>query len=148
MILQNADNWNTITEDNLWARRKDLIELLNSWQGELLGEKYQERYNELREDDISRGVLIQHQLYYPGPGPGPFDKNFLRKLQPQEVPEDKENCLCRLLVKVHGEEGCEGGALAAPVRSYIRVQLHPSMDGRREVRQVPSVLFSPKDLQS
>ncbi|PMD54282.1 uncharacterized protein K444DRAFT_667870 [Hyaloscypha bicolor E] len=107
VILQNADNWNAITEDNIWARRKDLIKRLNSWQGERLGEKFQERYNELREDDISRGVLIQHQLYYLGPGP--FDKNFLRKLQPQEVPEDKENCFCGFSVKVHGEEGCEGG---------------------------------------
>jgi hypothetical protein len=42
-------------------------------------------------------------------GPKPFDKNFLRKLQPQEVPEDKGNCFCRFSVKVHGEEGCEGG---------------------------------------
>ncbi|KAH8776946.1 hypothetical protein BGZ57DRAFT_953182 [Hyaloscypha finlandica] len=91
VILQNADNCNAITEDNLWASRQDLIELLNSWQRELLGEKYQERNNELREDDISRGVLIQHQLY--DLGPGPLEKNFLRKLQPQEVPEDKGNKL-------------------------------------------------------
>jgi len=107
VILRNVDNWNATMEDNLWARRKDLIKRLNSWQGELLGEKYQERHNELREDDISRGVLIQHQLYYLGPRP--FDKNFLRKLLPQEVPEDKENCFCRFSVKIHGEEGCKGG---------------------------------------
>jgi len=103
----NADRWIATTKDDLWARRKQLVGRYNLWQGEILGDKFQEEYTKIRKDEISRRVPPQHQLYYLGPGQ--FNKNFLTALNPADIPVERENCFCGFSVKVQGEEGCEGG---------------------------------------
>lgn len=105
--LQNVDNWNAITKDELWTRRNELIERFRAWHGDILGVKFHGEYSKIREVELSRCIPIQNQLYYLGPGP--FDKNFLRIIEMDDVPDDKENCLCGFSVKVQGEEKGEGG---------------------------------------
>ena len=103
----NSDRWSATTKDDLWIRRKQLIGKYSKWQVEVSEDKFQEEYIKAREDEIKRNVPVQHQLYFLGSGP--FDENFLRIIQPSDVPDEKENCFCGFSVKLQGEDGCDGG---------------------------------------
>jgi hypothetical protein len=98
IVQQNADHWNATTIDALWARRDEFVEKFNTWQEEILGGKFHEWYVDIREEELLRGVPIQHQLYYLGLGQ--FDKNFLTRIESEEVSTDKENCFCRFSTKI------------------------------------------------
>jgi hypothetical protein len=100
IVKQNADHWKATAKDALWARRDEFVEKLNTWQGETLGENFHERYVNSREDEILRGVPIQHRLYYLGPGQ--VNRNFLKRIESEEVSNDRENCFCWFSTKVRG----------------------------------------------
>jgi hypothetical protein len=102
-IYQNDEKFHSTSKEQLWAKRKELLERWMTWQREQLCGAY----ISLRAREVSSGIPVREQTYYLGPGS--MDKNFLTRIKSENVPEAKEDCFCGFSVKVRGEGGCEGG---------------------------------------